>query len=403
MNYFIFTFKSALADFARNKVRTLLTSLGILIGVLSVVLITAFGLGLRKYIKDQFDSLGTNLVVLLPGQIFNSSGGLRSGSSSLGSVRFDENDYIKLSRIRSAQYVVPTYTKTIEISGEGKAEESDLYTANEQIFPARNLTAQFGRVFTKEDVEKRSKVVVLGPKIAEKIFSSKEQALDRTVKIDKQSFRVIGILEGKGGGGFGGPDFDSFAYMPYTTGFLFNSDKKFFQFIFKAKSDNDVAQLKADITNTLLKRYKADSFSVIEQTEILNTVSQIFGVLNIALTAVATISLVVGGIGIMNIMYVSVTERTREIGIRRAIGARESDILSMFILEAVLLSLLGGALGVALAFIITQLVQSIFPAYVDLQSIGLALGVSSIIGVVFGVFPARKAAQLSPIDAIRFE
>lgn len=403
MNYFIFTLKSAFADFSRNKARTLLTSLGILIGVLSVVLINAFGLGLRKYIKEEFDSLGTNLVVMLPGQILNKSGGFRTSGGSLGGVRFDEQDYIRLSRIKSTEFTVPIYSKTIEISGEGKSETSDLYATNEQIFPARNLTTQFGRVFTKEDVDKRAKVVVLGPKIAEKLFTVSEQALGRTVKVDKQSFKVIGILDSKGGGGFGGPDFDSFAYMPYTTGFLFNSDKKFFQFIFKAKNENDIPQLKADITTIMIKRYKTDSFSVIESTEILNTVGQIFGVLNIALTAVATISLIVGGIGIMNIMYVSVTERTREIGIRRAIGAREFDILSMFISEAVLLSLLGGLLGVLMAFGITLIIQKFFPAYIDVQSIIVALSVSSVIGIVFGVFPARKAARLLPIEAIRSE
>ena len=403
MNYFIFTIKSAFADFSRNKVRTLLTSLGILIGVLSVVLINAFGLGLRKYIKDQFDSLGTNLVVMLPGQILNKGGGFRSGSGSLGGIRFDEQDYVKLNRIKSAEYTVPVFTKSVDVSAEGGTEGSDLYATNEQIFSARNLTAEFGSVFTKEDVDKRSKVVVLGPKIAGKLYATAEQAIGRTVKIDKQSFKVIGVLVSKGGGGLGGPDFDSFAYMPYTTGFLFNSDKKFFQFIFKAKTDTDIPQLKADIATVMLKRYKADSFSVIESTEILNTVGQIFGVLNIALTAVATISLVVGGIGIMNIMYVSVTERTREIGIRRAIGAREFDILSMFISEAVLLSLLGGLLGVVLAFLITILIQKFFPAYLDAQSIIVALSVSSVIGIVFGVFPARKAARLLPIDAIRSE
>ncbi len=176
-----------------------------------------------------------------------------------------------------------------------------------------------------------------------------------------------------------------------------------FLFLGKAEAVEFLANLKDEIKKTLLKRYNVDDFTVSEASDLLNTVSSIFSVLNLVLVAIAAISLVVGGIGIMNIMYVSVTERIKEIGIRRAIGARKSDILSQFLSESVILSLFGGFLGLVLAWLIVLAVQGLFPAYIDSTSVILALGVSSAIGVVFGVFPAKKAADLSPIDAIRYE
>lgn len=369
--------------------------------MMAVVLLMAFGLGLKKYINDQFESLGTNLIRILPGKIL-SSGSFRSGMS-LGSIRFDEKDILKLRRVKDAVFVVPVYTKSISASAEGNTELGDLYSASADIFLALNLKPQHGEVFTKTDVEKRSKVVVLGPKIAKKLFGSEENAVSKIVKLESQGYRVIGVLEAKGGGGFGGPDLDSFVYMSYKTAYVFNTDKKFFAIIVKGRSGVDSNQLKEEMKTVMLKRYKEDDFSVIEQTEILGAISSIFGVMNLVLVAIAAISLVVGGIGIMNIMYVTVTERIKEIGIRRAIGARRNDILWQFLVESVILSLLGGFLGLSLSFLIVFFIQKFFPAYIDAQSIILALGVSSLIGVVFGVFPAKKAADLSPIDAIRYE
>ena len=223
------------------------------------------------------------------------------------------------------------------------------------------------------------------------------------IKVDSQNFKIQGVLGSKGGGGFGGPDLDSFVYMPHTTAQVFNPDKKFLAIIVKSKSDISIASAKDEISTALLKRYKVDDFSVIDQAELLGAIEGIFGMLNTVLVAIAAVSLVVGGLGIMNIMYVTVTERIKEIGIRRALGARTSDILLQFLVESVALSILGGFIGLALAFIIVYFMQSFFPAYIDLNSVLLALGVSSVIGVIFGVFPAKKAADLSPIDAIRNE
>ena len=403
MTYFFFIIKSALSDFSRNKGRTFLTSLGILIGVLSVVLLTAFGLGLKKYIKNQFESLGTNVVSVVPGKLLRNGNFQNNGPASFGSIRFDEKDMLMLKRLPLATYVSPSFTKSVTVTAMGNTEFGDIYTVSAEIFPARNLNPEFGELFTVEDEEKSAKVAVLGPKIAEKLFLDKQDAVGKKIKADGISFTVLGVLEDKGGGGFGGPDFDSFIYIPYKTGYLYNTDKKFVAFVVAAEDESRVPMLKEEVTTELLKRYKEDDFSVIEATEILDAISSIFNILNTVLTAIAAISLVVGGIGIMNIMYVSVTERTREVGIRRAIGAKAADILLQFLSEAIILSLFGGMSGLLLAYLITLAIQSVFPAYISLDSVILAISVSTGIGIIFGVFPARKAANLSPIEAIRYE
>jgi len=375
--------------------------LGIIIGVASVVLLTAFGLGLKQYISDQFDSLGTNLIYVLPGQVFNQSGGFRS--SFAGSVSFDEKDLVSLKKINSLSYVVPNLQKSITIDSEGKTEIATLNGSSHEVFLARNLIPKEGRVYDKTDIDKKNKVVVLGSEIAEKLFEQPGLAIDKKIRIEDQAFKVIGVLESKGGGGFGGPNFDKFAYIPYKTGFILTGQKVFNSMVLKVKENESIEQTKEEVRETMLKRYEEDDFTVADSKEFINTIQSIFSILNSVLIAIGAVSLVVGGIGIMNIMYVSVTERIKEIGIRRSIGAMEKDILLQFLAESVLLSLLGGILGLILSYILILGVSFFFPAYIDLNSVVLAIVVSSGIGIFFGVFPARKAANLSPIEAIRYE
>lgn len=401
MNYFIFIIQSAIKDLFRNKMRTFLTSLGILIGVASVVLLLSFGLGLKAYIKGQFDSLGTNLVFVIPGQIFSSSGGGFSGMSS--AVQFDERDLVSLRKLRDAIFIIPVYSKSIKVEGNGKTNYSTLYSTTDEIFPARNLEVEYGRLFTKPEVDKRNRVIVVGPKVIEKIYESPALAVNKPLRIEGQTFKIIGVLKAKGGGGFGGPDFDKFVYMPLRTGYALNPGKKIASFMLKAPDAKPFEQFKSEVKQQMLKRYKSDEITVADSAEFITTISSIFAILNSVLVAIGAVSLIVGGIGIMNIMYVSVTERIREIGIRRALGATEKDILYQFLTESVLLSLLGGLMGLGLSFGVVAIVQQFFPAYVDLTSSIIALGTSSFIGIFFGVFPARKAAALSPIDAIRYE
>lgn len=401
MKQIIITIQSAFFDFSRNKGRTILTSLGILIGVLAVVLLTAFGLGLRVFIEQQFESLGSNLVRVVPGKILQ-GGGFRGGSSAIGTVRFDEKDVLSLERVKSVKRVVPVFTKPITIQGSKESVFSDMYASTAGVFEALNVKPQAGILFTDRDVAKRSKVAVIGPTIAEKLFGSPKRAIGNTLKVESQKFRIIGVAEKKGGG-FGGPDFDSYVYLPYKTAYTFNPQKTFQALIILAQTEESIPSVKRSIESTLSNRYSEDDFSVIEQQELIGAISSIFSMINTVLLAIAAISLVVGGIGIMNIMYVTVTERIKEIGIRRALGARKNDILLLFLIESVILSLLGGIGGLAISSLIVFFIHPYFPAYISLESVLLALGVSSAIGIIFGVFPAKKAADLSPIDAIRYE
>ena len=394
--------ESSLGDFKRNKVRTVLTSLGILIGVMSVVLLIALGLGLKNYISGQFESLGTNLLIVFPGKLLGSGGGF-SSSSSIGTIQFDERDVTNLKRAKSIEYVVPVFEKTVRAKSPTKEEFTNIYGTTADMFPIRNYELEEGSFFSDSDSQRGARKAVIGPKIAEKLFSSSAAAIGKTVKIENVQYSIVGILKSKGGGGFGGPDFDSVIYVPYKSAISLNPNKTFISVYIKAKDGNETALLKEEAKNILLKRYKEDDFSIIEQTEILNAINQIFGVMNMVLVAIGSISLLVGGVGIMNIMYASVTERTKEIGIRRAIGATKNDILIQFLAESVVLSLFGGTTALLLSALIVLLIRPIFPASLNLVAVVLAIGISGIIGVFFGVFPAKKAANLSPIDAIRYE
>jgi putative ABC transport system permease protein len=400
MNILIFNLKSAFFNFARSKTRTILASLGILIGVMSVILLISLGLGLKKYISQQFEKLSPNLLRILPGKVIQ-SGSFR-GPPGLTSTRFDEKDLMKLKRINVLEYVIPVFTKTVTVITTKKTELTDIYAASSDIFSVLSLDAEYGRLFTIKDEQKKSRVTVLGPMIAEILFRKPELAVGKYIKIEKQRFKVIGVLK-SWGSGLAGAEIDNFPYMPYTSAFVFNKDKKFLALVAQAKEGSDIKSVKSEIEDVMLKRYESDEFSVIEQTELLSTVTSIFSIINYILVAIASISLIVGGIGIMNIMYVTVTERIKEIGIRRAIGARKKDILYQFLTESVVLSLFGGITGLLLSFLIVFAIQSLFPAYINVVTVIISLGVSSIIGIAFGVFPAKKASDLSPIDAIRYE
>lgn len=399
MNYFKFILKSAFFDFSRNKGRTFLTSLGILIGVLSVVLLTAFGLGLKEYIRQQFESLGTNLIYVMPGDI---KSGL-AGASGIGGIKFTLRDTQNLARVSGVKFSLPIAVQMSKTQGDTDSKTYEVVGSSAEIFEAMNLDIEYGDKYSRADVSKNARVAVIGSKMASQIFANADSALGKKIRIESLSYKVIGIVKQKGGGGIGGPSIDEHIYIPYTAAGSYIADKKFYAIYLKASEQSNLQTVKDNIKTELLKAYKADKFSVADQTEILSIISSIFNILNSVLVAIAAISLLVGGIGIMNIMYVTVTERIREIGIRRAVGATQQDILAQFLIEAVILSLFGGIAGLLLAYLVTLIIKPIFPAYIDTQSVILAVGVSSVIGIVFGVLPARKAAQLSPIEAIRYE
>lgn len=397
MKFIIALLKTSFEDLKRNKVRTFLTSLGILIGVLSVVLLLGFGYGLKNYINGQFETLGKNLIMVLPGNGFKSG-----GQGMIGGIQFDEKDVLRLKRIKNISVVAPIFTKSVKLEANGKSQLSSLLASTTDVYKVVNLSIDKGVPFTNADVEKKAKKVIIGATIAEKLFGSGDAALGKTVRIQDQHFVVIGVIKKTGGGALGS-DVDTHSVVPYKSALSFNPNKKFFAIYLKAADDKSVAEVKAEIKKTLLRRYKEDDFSITEQSELLGTINSIFGVLNSVLVAIGSIALIVGGIGIMNIMYASVTERIKEIGIRRAIGATKRDILLQFLSQSTLLALMGGLLGLIIAIIIVILIQPLFPAVINPLSVVVGLGVSSAIGIFFGVFPARRAANLSPIEAIRYE
>jgi putative ABC transport system permease protein len=397
MKYLGFLFKSSFEDLKRNKVRTFLTSLGILIGVLSVVLMMAFGFGLKDYMNKQFETLGKNLIMILPGSGFSGSSG---GQGLIGGVQFDEKDVAKIKRIRNIEMVAPMTMKGVKVQAGGKTENGSLIGTTANAFKIMNQETQVGKIFTDVDVQKKKKVIVVGAQIAEKLFGSANNAIGKIVRIQKERFIIVGVL--KKIGSIGSSD-DSNMLAPHTALLSLNPNKTFFGIYLKTTNDQVVPQVKAEIKTVLLRRYKVDDFSVTEQSELLNMINTIIGVLNIALIAIGSISLLVGGIGIMNIMYATVTERTKEVGIRRAIGATKKDILYQFLSEAAIVSFLGGLFALILASLIVFLIQPIFPAVVNIFSVLVSFGISSAIGIFFGVFPAKKAADLSPVEAMRYE
>ncbi len=392
--------KSSFDDFKRNKVRTLLTSLGIMVGVFSVVILIALGLGLKNYIEDQFQSMGANLIMILPGSGFTGEGGASFGGQGIvGGASFDEKDLNSLSRISEIDYVVPIFMKGTSVETADTKKYGSVMGINEDGFKLMNIEAESGTFFDKSDVLSGSKIAVLGNSMAIDLFNDTDNAVGKTIRFENQRYKIVGVAKKKGD-----RDMDTAIIVPYkaTYGSL-NPNKNFFAIYLGIKSDDLITDAKKKAEEVLLKRYEEDDFAVTEQSELLNSVNQIFGIINTVLIAIGSISIFVGGIGIMNIMYSTVTERTKEIGIRRAIGATEKDILMQFLTESIVLSLLGGIAGLLLAIIVVLITRFFFPASINALAVIIAVVVSSAIGIVFGVFPARRAAKLSPIDAIRYE
>ena len=394
---YIHLFKAAVEDFKRNKVRTALTSLGIMIGVMSVVLLIALGLGLKNYIEGQFNSMGANLIMIMPGSGFGGGGGF--GGMVGAGIDFDEKDVNSLVRLSNVKYVIPVFFKSTGVEAGGEKKTAYIMGVNEDFFSLMNKKVIGGELFTKSDVMAGSKVAVIGYTLADNLFDRPEDAVGKTIRFENLRIKTIGVSEKSGDN-----EMDNSVMIPYKTTYgSLNPKKTFWSIYIGVESKENVDSVKASAKEALLKRYKTDDFSVTDQTELLSTVNQIFGVINTVLIAIGSISLIVGGIGIMNIMYATVTERTKEIGIRRAIGATQKDILLQFLTESLILSVFGGVLGLLFATLIVFIVRFFFPASINLFSVVITIAISSAIGIFFGVFPARRAARLTPIEAIRYE
>jgi len=401
MKYAISVIKNAIGEFERNRVRTFLTSLGIMIGVFSVVMLLALGIGLKNYLEQQFEDIGSNVLFVFPGQGFGGGGSFGQAFSSFAnSIQFDERDYKNLKQLSTADYVVPGYITTKQIESKYEKTAGSIQGVNDEYDELFNFEILAGEFLSRSDISSRSKVGVIAETLADELFDEPDDAVGQTVEVDSNlRIKIIGLVKD-----IGDPEQDNSIMIPYTTTFLtINPDKTFLSIYIGVSDSSLVTQTKKDAEDILLRRYDDDQFSVIEPSEILDTVTQIFSIVNGVLIAIGSVSLIVGGIGIMNIMYASVTDRTREIGIRRSIGATKSDIMIQFMAESTILSLLGGLVGLLLAGIIVLIVRPFFPLEINLSTVLVSLGISSVIGIFFGSFPARSAANLTPIEAIRYE
>jgi putative ABC transport system permease protein len=398
-------FAIALKAIFVNKVRAFLTMLGVIIGVGSVVLLTSIGTGLQLYVQDQFADLGVNTLFVVPGNPFGEGGGFGGEESFIESIKPVLKRRQLESTLRNRRDLLKNGVVTALSRAEAKfgntSKKVTLYGVTASYPVVQNTEAAAGTWFTDAEERKGARVIMLGPKIATELFGDVDP-VNKNIKLAGQTYRVAGVLEEKGGG-FGGPSFDNYVYVPLKTLFDNFNTELVDSFVIEVREDVSIDEAKAAVEEEMLNYLKEDEFTVFDQTQLLNTINSILGVLTAGLGGIAAISLVVGGIGIMNIMLVSVTERTREIGLRKAIGATPNLILLQFLIEAALLSIFGGLIGLGLAYLGSLALQSVFPAQVTWQAVALAFGVSTLVGLVFGAAPARRAATLSPIEALRYE
>ncbi|MFA6601691.1 MAG: ABC transporter permease [Candidatus Paceibacterota bacterium] len=406
------TLKTALTGLTTNRSRSALTILGIVIGITAIMLVVSLGAGAQALILGQVQGLGTNTIAVIPGREPTSP----SDVTALFSDSLKEKDLVYLknkTNVPGLKSIMPT------VFGAGSASYgSNAYQVS--VFGATELMAEIfdlhprGEFFNQDDVLSRSDVVVLGSKVKTKLFNE-EEALGNKVKIKGRNFKVIGILPETGGGSLF--NFDDMVLVPYTTAQEYIIGKKYFnRLIIQAVSDDAVAVTAEDINITLREAHgitdpAKDDFTVQTQQDLANRLSTITNALTYFLVAVASIALFVGGVGIMNIMLVAVTERTREIGLRKALGATDRDILSQFLLEAVLLTAIGGIIGIILgaslafgaALVLSQGLGVNWSFVFPWGGAGLGLGVSALIGLIFGGYPASQASKKSPIEALRYE
>jgi putative ABC transport system permease protein len=400
------TARLALRALRRNKLRSSLTGLGIIIGVAAVVAMVAIGNGARASIESKVSSLGQNLLMVFAGSSRN--GGVNAGLGSASTLTLADAeamgkevpDVIAVSpEVRTAgQAIANGHNWSTQISGESA-----------QYLSIRSWDLAAGTMFTDRDIRTAAKVAVIGSKTAAQLFGP-ENPIGRVVRVKSIPFVIIGLLTSKGAG-MGGNNQDDILIVPYTTAMKRLTGDKYLKSVnLEISSSGRMATAQQQITNLLRQRHnlsagKDDDFSILNQKEIADTVGTISTVITLLLGSVAGISLLVGGIGIMNIMLVSVTERTREIGIRIAVGAQPQDILLQFLIEAVTLSLFGGTIGVLIGFGAARLASLLvgFDAVVSPGSVLLAFSVSAAIGIFFGFYPARRAAAMDPIEALRYE
>ncbi len=391
-----------------NKVRSGLTMLGIVIGIGSVIAMLAIGQGAQNSIQSSIQSIGSNLIIVSPGTQRGPGVTVSAGRGSAKSLTLEDSTAISTT-VSSVKSVAPEVTGRYQITAKGQNTNTQVSGTLPTYPNVRNLELSDGNFISDQNVSGGMKVAVLGPNVRDDIFGVNASVIGQTVKINKIDFKIIGITKAKGGGGFGSQD--DMVFIPITTAQRFLSGDEYVSTISVAALDaNSTTQVQQDITSLLTTRHKIRSnqaldFNTLNQADIAATASSITGIFTILLGSVAGISLLVGGIGIMNMMLTTVTERTREIGLRKAIGAKRKDISLQFLVEAIALTFTGGVIGVILGWAISFGISyfGVLQAQVSLFSVLLAFSVSAAIGIIFGYYPAQRAAKLNPIEALRYE
>lgn len=400
-------FRIAIRALIRNKMRAFLTMLGIVIGVASVIAMLAIGEGSKQNIRAEMSSMGTNMVMIMPNM--QRRGGVSLGASSSMALKY--SDVVALrNEATSISSVSPEVRASGQVIYGNQNTQTTIYGVSEDYLSIKKLEIKSGRIFNMNETKSMSKVCLLGQTVVENLFGVGADPVGISIRIKNLPFQIIGIIKDKGESGMG-QDQDDMILAPYTTVQRRLAAIDYINGIYaSAVSEEKSAVAISEVTEILRRTHKLresaeNDFRVMSQSELIETVSSITDILTYLLGAIAGISLLVGGIGIMNIMLVSVTERTREIGLRMSIGGRGTDILKQFLVESMLLSILGGALGIIFGYLIAILAGSIMdsPIVVSTQSVVLAFAVCFVIGVFFGWYPARKAANLNPIDALRYE
>jgi putative ABC transport system permease protein len=400
------TLRIAIKALGRNKMRTTLTALGMIIGVAAVIAMVALGSGAQSQIEEQIKQTGTNLVQIMPGNY--STGGVRSGGGNATTLK--PEDATALRDVPGVQYVSATVGTRAQLIA-GNQNWSTMVQGADVDFPAIRLwTVKYGSFFSDQDVRGATKVIVLGNSVYNTLFPDGGDPSGQIIRVKNQPFTVVGVMNPKGQSS-SGTDQDDTAFAPYTTIMKKVSGNQNISGIsVSTTSADDVLDATERIKQVLRERHKIgagmdDDFTARTLEDIAATRTEMTRTMTSLLASIAGVSLLVGGIGIMNIMLVSVTERTREIGLRLAIGARSRDVLLQFLVEAVVISMFGGGVGIMLGYGISWGVKTFmeWPAIVPLNAVFIAVGFAALVGVFFGFYPARKAAGLDPIEALRFE
>ena len=397
--------KVAINALKRNKMRSFLTMLGIIIGVASVITMLAIGQGSKKSIQDQIASMGSNMLFVMPGTM--RMGGVQQGSSSSQRLTVADIKAIKME-CDAVVAVSPEVRSSGQVVYGNSNWPTTIYGGSEQYLEIRSWKVVSGRNITDTEAEGSAKVCLVGRTVADELFGEGVDPTGETIRFKSIPFKIIGVLEEKGQNSFG-QDQDDVIIAPYTTvqkRILAQNYIQSIQMSARSAEESELAQVEEVLRRTHKLRENEDNdFEVRSQEELATTMTSVTEILTILLGAIAGISLLVGGIGIMNIMYVSVTERTREIGLRMSVGGRSVDILLQFLIESILLSVFGGLIGIVLGFAASSIVEVLtsWPISVMWGSVILAFAVCTVIGVFFGWYPARRASELDPIDALRFE